>query len=152
VKQRDAEIAGASALFALGVLIVLGSVEIGIGTTTQPGAGFFASGIGALMAFLSALTLVGLMRKGARQTASVTIGNLPGISTLILAMAGYGLLVERAGFALTTLMFMLVALAVAGHGIPGWRQLATSVAATGGAYLVFQTLLRVGVPAGSWWG
>ncbi len=152
MKQRDAEIAGASAFFALGLLTVLGSVELGIGTATQPGAGFFASGIGALMAFLSVLTLVGAIRRGGRHASSVAFGNLSGIITLILAMAGYGLLVERAGFVLTTLMFMLVAQAVAGQGIPGWRQLAISVAATGGLYLVFQTLLRVGLPAGSWWG
>jgi len=47
---------------------------------------------------------------------------------------------------------MLVAQAVAGRGLPGWRQIVTSVAATGGVYLVFQSLLRVGLPAGSWWG
>ncbi len=152
MRRRDAEIAGASAFFALGVMTVLGSVRLGLGTATQPGSGFFAAGIGALMACLSGLTLIGALRRRAGQDAAIAFGNLSGIAALVLAMAGYGVLVERAGFAPTTLIFMLVAQAVAGRGLPGWRQIVTSVAATGGVYLVFQSLLRVGLPAGSWWG
>lgn len=151
MKQRDVEIAVASALCALGVLTVVGSVDLGIGTATEPGPGFFASGIGAAMAFLSMRTLVGAVRGRARPGSPVSFGNLPGIITLVLAMAGYGLLVERAGFVPTTLVFMLVAQATAGRGVPGWRHVAIAVVATGGVYLLFQTLLRVGLPAGSWW-
>lgn len=152
MRQRDAEIAGASAFFALGVLTVVGSAQLGIGTATQPGPGFFASGIGALMALLSTLTLVSAVRKRTADTPTISFPNLPAVVALMVAMAAYGLLVERAGFAATTLVFMIAAQAIAARSLPRLRQAVIAVVATAAVYLVFQTLLRSGLPSGSWWG
>ena len=152
MRQLDAEVAGASAFFTLGVLTVLGSKQLGIGTATQPGPGFFSSGIGACMALLSVFSLVSAIRQGTSGRVRVTFPNLPAIAALIMALAGYGLLVGRAGFVLTTLAFMLTVQMIAARASPGWRQAVISVAVTATLYLVFQTLLRVGLPAGGWWG
>lgn len=152
MRARDWEIAGGALFATLGVFTLYGSFRLGIGTPNQPGPGFFSSGIGALMTALSVISIVSgarLPKEKAAQSASFPAPFAIGV--LLGAMLAYGLLLERAGFIACTFAFLLAMQAVGHRTLPGFRAIAMSAVMTGAIYLVFQILLKVGLPAGSWW-
>lgn len=152
MRLRNAELIGGLTFLVLGVSIVYGSVQLGIGTLTRPGSGFLSSGVGGLMALLALQTIISGLRIDKGKVAEDAAFPTPvAIVSLIGAMIAYGLLVNHAGFIACTFGFML-AMQVIGNGtLPGLRGVIGSAVVTAVIYVIFERLLMVGLPAGSWW-
>jgi len=142
----------------VGGLICFLSGRIGLGSFHEPGPGFvaFASGL--------SLVVIGLImippRKSSR-SVSVTdhradrpFLKLPKISLVytVLVLVGYGLMLDRWGYLLTTflLMFALFYDRAANRLLPSVLASLLTVVST---YLIFETWLRVQLPRGifPWW-
>jgi hypothetical protein len=153
MRLRNVELIGGLTFLILGALIVYGSVQLGIGSLTRPGPGFLSSGVGGMMVLLAIQTIFSGLRIDRMKVApSATFPSPVAVVSLIGAMIAYGLFVDYAGFILCTFAFML-AMQIIGTGkIPGLRAVIVSAVVTAVIYFIFETLLRVGLPAGSWWG
>jgi hypothetical protein len=140
-----------SSLFwlAAGLAIALYSGNYGLGSFSSPGPGFlpFLTGLAiaglALVVFLQQLS----SRSREKMTDLWRRGNWPNVSMVMGALVLYTLLFQFLGFLLDT--FWLIAFLLRVMEPMGWKKCLTgAVAASGGAYLVFQIWLKAQLPAG----
>lgn len=122
--------------------------RLGLGSASQPGAGFFPFWLSVALAVVAVLLAAGVSRGGATARPP---RDSPGASVSIvsfLALAGYGALLSPLGFIPSTLLFFLLQVRVIER--MAWkRAVLLSAAATGAACGLF-TLLDVRLPAGLW--
>ena len=140
-----------SSLFwlAAGLAIAIYSGNYGLGSFSSPGPGFlpFLTGLAiaglALVVFLQQLS----SRSREKMTDLWRRGNWPNVSMVMGALVLYTLLFQFLGFLLDT--FWLIAFLQRVMEPMGWKKCLTgAVAASGGAYLVFQIWLKAKLPAG----
>ena len=140
-----------SSLFwlAAGLAIALYSGNYGLGSFSSPGPGFlpFLTGLAiaglALVVFLQQLS----SRSREKMTDLWRRGNWHNVSMVMGALVLYTLLFQFLGFLLDT--FWLIAFLLRVMEPMGWKKCLTgAVAASGGAYLVFQIWLKAQLPAG----
>jgi len=140
-----------SSLFwlAAGLAIALYSGNYGLGSFSSPGPGFlpFLTGLAiaglALVVFLQQLS----SRSREKMTDLWRRGNWPNVSMVMGALVLYTLLFQFLGFLLDT--FWLIAFLLRVMEPMGWKKCLTgAVAASGGAYLVFQIWIKAQLPAG----
>lgn len=140
-----------SSLFwlAAGLAIALYSGNYGLGSFSSPGPGFlpFLTGLAiaglALVVFLQQLS----SRSREKMTDLWRRGNWPNVSMVMGALVLYTLLFQFLGFLLDT--FWLIAFLLRVMEPMGWKKCLTgAVAASGGAYLVFQIWLKAQLQAG----
>ena len=139
------------------VFLLVGSAQVwlslrlpnGLGlSAAEPGPGLFPALVGALMCLAASAHLVQSWR-ATRGEATTPHGAPIDIALLVLAIAGYILLLPRAGFVISAFALLLCSLSI--YGMPGlWRRGATAAVVTAIAYLVFTKGLRVNMPAPSW--
>jgi putative tricarboxylic transport membrane protein len=139
------------------VFLLVGSAQVwlslrlpnGLGlSAAEPGPGLFPALVGALMCLAATAHLVQSWRAG-RGQAQQAHGAPIDIVLLVLAIAGYILLLPRAGFAVSAFALLLCSLSI--YGMPGlWRRVGTAAVATAVAYLVFTKGLGVNMPAATW--
>lgn len=145
-----------AALLSL-VFLLIGSAQVylslrlpgGLGiSAAEPGPGLFPMLVGGLMCAAAAAHVVQTLR--AQRVDSPQRHGAPiDIVLLVLAIAGYILLLPRAGFVVSAFGLLLSSLSI--YGMPGlWRRVATAAAATAVAYLVFTKGLRVNMPSPTW--
>lgn len=139
------------ALVCLALFAWLSARDLPIGTLHQPGAGFLPKYLAILMAVLAALLLVQGCRTHAGSVAGLWAdrAGLFRVGGMLAALVGYVLIVETAGYLLTTAALFLVALRWIGRR--SWlATVAVAVIATGGSYLLFARWLMVSLPGGAW--
>ena len=135
---------------AFGVLVMIGSFRLGLGTMQAPGSGFLGFLAGA---FVTLTALIVLVQSFSGQDTQGKLSELwkdlkwrrpVAVALLILV---YVLGLETLGFVLTSLMFLLV--------IFRWvekfkwpKTLLVTVLAVGFSYLLFHTLLKAALPRG----
>ena len=136
---------------AFGLLCMYGSVSLGLGTLREPGTGFFpllsASffALLALVVFVRALipgrgfqVKISSFWKGLNWSRPLAVG------LLILV---YILMLERAGFLLTSLILLFFMLKWV-EKFSWWKALLISASASACTYLLFHTLLKATLPIG----
>jgi putative tricarboxylic transport membrane protein len=136
---------------AVGLFVVYGSIRLGLGKLQEPGSGFLpflAAGFLCLMAlvifFQSFLKGKGFQAKistlweGFQWRRPVLIG---------LLLVAYILAMERIGFLLTTFIFLAVMFKGA-ENLTWWKTAFLSALVSGGAFLLFDTLLKTSLPKG----
>lgn len=113
----------------------------------EPGPGLFPMLVGSLMCLAACAHLVQTWRVHSDARGD---GRLPvDIMLLTATIAGYILLLPRAGFLVSAFLLLLCTLSI--YGMPGMgRRAATAAAATGIAYLVFTKGLLVNMPTPTW--
>jgi putative tricarboxylic transport membrane protein len=129
----------------------VGAWALPIGTLHQPGAGFFPKQLALLMAVLAILLLIRGFRTDAPPVQRLWSdrAGLARVGLLLAVLVGYVLVVEIAGYLLTTAALFLVVLRWIGR--QGWGvTLTVSLLASTGSYLVFARWLMVSLPSGAW--
>ena len=114
----------------------------------EPGPGLFPMLVGALMCLAAFAHLVQTWRTQHSETRGDRRWPVD-IALLTATIAGYILLLPRAGFLPSAFLLLLCTLSI--YGMPGLgRRAATAAAATGIAYLVFTKGLMVNMPTPTW--
>jgi putative tricarboxylic transport membrane protein len=141
---------GFAALLALGIASAARSLSYGIWVDGEPGPGLFPLVASALVVIPSLISLLGLAvgsTGGAAPVNDVTATprRFIAYSAVILI---WPLLLQPLGYPLASGIALLSLLRAGGVG---WiLSAAVTVGAVGGSILLFQTLLEVPLPAGSW--
>jgi putative tricarboxylic transport membrane protein len=138
-------------LVCLALVAWVGAGDLPIGTLHQPGAGFLPKHLALLMAVLATFLFVSGCRARAGSAAGLW-SDRPGLARVggtLAALIGYILVVETAGYLLTTTALFLVMLRWIGRR--GWAvTLTVALLASGGSYLLFARWLLVNLPGGAW--
>lgn len=127
------------AVALLGLVAGWLSLDLGIGTLTDPGPGLWPLIVSVLLSVLG--VLIAIQREGTepftRQALFVGLG--------LISLAAYAAVIEHVGFEIPTIVLLAVWLRFLGN--ESWRTTAVvSVLATAGAYGLFITALGVPVP------
>lgn len=137
-------------LMVLGFGSCIMSYLIGLGSYSEPGAGFIPFGIGAFLGLMS----IGLIFRTLNQSEKVRQGKetFRGIvwKRVILVMClilGYGLAINSLGFRLSTFFLMILLLRVVSSQ-KWWFVLVFSFLTTVGTYLIFVVWLGCQFPKG----
>lgn len=146
VTTRGGEAAVGAGLVLVAAYVIWEGARMPAGTVALPGPGFFPVALGALLGAAGAgLVLRGRLGAG-RDSEPVALGHR-NVAAALLALAAVGLLLERLGFLLTIGLFLLVLFRVT--SATGWlRAAAIAAAMAGAAYVLFDLVLGVRLPAG----
>ena len=132
---------------AIGSAIAAGAYNLGLGALNRPGPGLCPFVIGVSMALLSlSVTATALRVAKAPALATEAKRALP-VVAVVAALIFYTLALERIGFVLCTLLFLIGLLGVLGRN--SWLVAITASAGiTVGSYLIFAKLLKINLPIG----
>jgi len=142
-----------SGLFWLGfgLLCIYGSALLGLGTLREPGTGFFPFLSGCFFALLAFVVLLrsfipgrGFQAKISSFWKGLNWRRPLAVGLLILV---YILMLERAGFLLTSLILLFFMLKWV-EKFSWWKALLISASASACTYLLFHTLLKATLPIG----
>ena len=145
-KTRNwSEIGGGFFFLLVGAAVMVKSLELNLGSPTQPQPGLFPFlGGGFVVATSSVLMAKGWLGKG--KPVSYFKG-IRGPAIFVLGMAVYVRILNPLGFVIATIFLGAVVLRVL--GIKSWKVIAgTSIGMSAGTYLVFTRLLGVLLPPG----
>lgn len=146
------ELIGAAVLAALGLTVAWEAVDLKVGTMLHPGPGFFALGLGMALATLSLVTAgQALLRRGDAAFALDGAG-LRRIAGVVGALLAYLATLPWLGFIAGTTALMWILYGLAAERLVSWKPLAGGGATTLTAWVLFERLLDVNLPAGSLWG
>jgi putative tricarboxylic transport membrane protein len=141
-----------SALFflALAIFICQQSTGIGVGTLGRPGPGLLSFGAGVGIGLLALVFLIQTFLAkqspaGAEQDEES--GGAAKTITICISLFIYTLVVNRLGFILSTLFFVLFLFRTV-ESEPWWRSVMKAALVTIGNYLVFVVWLGVRLPKG----
>jgi putative tricarboxylic transport membrane protein len=137
----------------IGVLFCAGSLLYGFGSAGVPGGGFLPFLTGLCLLGLSILQLVlSLTKRGSRPSPPPGRTNFPAkektkrILMVLGALLFYVIALERLGFAVTSVLFMIVIIAL---DVRKWRfVLLAAFSFTACFYILFRVLLSVPLPLG----
>lgn len=141
--------ADAVALFwvAAGILVCYGATQLGLGSITDPGAGFIFFWSGLVLALLSLVVLIDSIRGSEDTVVEMAEMNWAKIALVLVSLLLYAFLLERLGFALTT--FVLLSFLLGRIENTHWgRSLAVASAAALACYAVFELWLKIRLPKG----
>jgi hypothetical protein len=147
---------------ALGIVIAFLSYRTGLGTFTEPGAGFVALASGLFLVVVGTVMAISRGKASSLHQAeeqggqSGAQGTFPRrffrLAYLISLLVFYGLVLEPAGYIITTFLFMFglfLDLEKRRIAVP----LLASLASVGVTYTVFEIWLKTQLPRGvfPWW-
>jgi len=141
---RRLELGVGVALLLLGVFAAWEGARMPQGSAGLPGPGVMPVALGVVLA-LCAVALMTISARAGVAGEPVAIGHRR-ITWAVLALFAAGLLWERAGFLLTSTLFLFVMLWTLST-LGWWRSLAAAVLGAVAARLVFQNVLDVVLPA-----
>ena len=140
-----------SSLFWLcfAMFFFVGSLKLGVGTTSAPGMGFISSGTSVLLGVLS---IVLFLKTILKNRGGETAANLPAISwrrvlLILISLALYALLLPVAGYLVATFFFMAFLFWVVRRPKLHWV-LTLSCVTTFVTYYVFVKWLNCQFPTG----
>lgn len=139
----------ASAFFwiVVGILACYGATGLGLGSVTEPGAGFIFFWSGLILAVLSFAVLVQSLRSTENTVQETAEINWQKIALVLLSLLLYGVFLERLGFVLSTFLLMSFLLGWI-EGTNWARSLAVASAAALASYAIFELWLRIRLPKG----
>jgi len=138
-----------SALFwvAVGLLTCYGASRLGVGSVTEPGAGFIFFWSGLILVILSLIVLADAIRSSADAVREVGELNWAKIALVLLALLLYAFFLERLGFVLTTFVLMSFLLGCI-EGTNWVRSVGVAGAAALASYAIFELWLKIRLPKG----
>jgi putative tricarboxylic transport membrane protein len=148
VKRTKTTAAGTGALFwvAVGLLACYGATRLGLGSITEPGAGFIFFWSGLILVLLSLIVFVESVRS-ADTMREMGEMNWAKIALVLLSLLLYAFFLERLGFVLTT--FVLVTFLLGCVEDTNWfRSLGVAAAAALASYAIFELWLKIRLPKG----
>jgi hypothetical protein len=128
---------------------------MGLGTFHSPGPGFMVFIASLLLGLLALLALFkSLMRRQEASQIAPARKRWGRVAWVFLLLAGYVLLLNRAGYLLVTVVTLFLLFTVLQEGKKRWLSAAIMAAVTSGVtYLVFSVWFKLQLPTGwiSWW-
>ena len=135
-------------LICIGIFIIVESLKLPLGEFHMPGAGFIPLVLGIIMLGLSIAYLVISWKKTEEADSPWGRRELKRPLLASLGVFVYGLLLDKVGFPVLTVLFMLYWLKVI--ELQNWRKsILIALATTVGLYLIFVYALRTALPAGT---
>jgi putative tricarboxylic transport membrane protein len=149
VKRIKTIAAGAGALFwvAAGLLASYGATRLGLGSVTEPGAGFIFFWSGVILVFLSLIVFAESIRSPADTAREMGEMNWAKIALVLLSLLLYAFFLERLGFILTTFVLVTFLLGCI-EDINWFRSLGVASAAALASYAIFELWLKIRLPKG----
>lgn len=132
-----------------GVAIMLGAVDLDVGTPTDPQPGFFPLMAGIILTLVSSVyhLQTWIDKKTEAYTKAYTFGDLRRPFILVLALIVYLFAINALGYLIVTFFLSAVVLWIL--DTRSWWVLGTiSLTLSIGSYLLFDTLLGVFLPMG----
>ena len=149
VKRTKTIAAGAGALFwiAVGLLACYGATRLGLGSVTDPGAGFIFFWSGLVLMILSLIVLADSLRSSEDTVREMGEMNWTKIALVLLSLLLYAFFLERLGFVLTAFVLMSFLLGCV-EGTNWFRSLGVAGAAALASYGLFELWLKIRLPKG----
>ena len=138
-------------IIAFSTWVVVEAVQLTYYTELGPGPGFFPFWLALFLGGLAAIWFVQLWLRPLQGRGREFVPSRAGlirIAALILAVAVFGLLVEKIGFAVLMFAFLLFLLVALGRQSV-FVTLAVSIFGSFGVYFVFSSWLKVHLPESS---
>ena len=149
MKRTKTIIAGAAALFWIGagLLACYGATRLGLGSVTDPGAGFIFFWSGVFLVILSLIVLADSVRSSEQSVQDTGEMNWIKITLVLLSLVLYAFFLEKLGFVLTT--FFLLSFLLSCIEDTNWiRSLGVACAAALACYAIFELWLKIRLPKG----
>ncbi len=149
MKRTKTIAAGTGALFwvAAGLLACYGATRLGLGSVTEPGAGFIFFWSGLILVVLSLIVFADSFRATADTAREIGEMNWTKIALVLLSLLLYAFLLEKLGFVLTTFVLVSFLLGCV-EGINWFRSLGVACAAALASYAMFELWLKIRLPKG----
>ena len=129
----------------MGILIILGTRNLRIGTFFSPGSGLFPLLLGILLVVLSAISFFVSNTEKLPKLSSALLPRI--VMTAIALLFAYRFCLPVLGYSLSTLLLFILLLKILGK--QGWvPTVVWSVTITAGSYLIFIQWLGVAFPRG----
>ena len=142
-----AAVAGALFWVAVGLLACYGATQLGLGSVTEPGAGFIFFWSGLILVILSLIVFANFVRSPADTARDMGEVNWTKIALVLLSLLLYAFFLERLGFVLTTFVLVSFLLGCI-EGTNWFRSLAVAGAAALASYAIFELWLKIRLPKG----
>lgn len=149
MKRTKAIAASAGTLFwiAVGLVTCYGATRLGVGSITDPSAGFIFFWSGLVLIVLSLIVFLDTLRSFANTVRQMPETNWPKIALVLFALLLYAFFLEKLGFVFTT--FVLMSFLLGCIQSAGWlRSFAVAGAAALTAYAIFELWLKIRLPKG----
>lgn len=146
--MRRVELGVLIALLLLAGVVVWQAVSMPAGTVSLPGPGMVPAALGVLLGLSVLALLPSCLRPGAGRDDRIAFGDRR-IAAAVLYLLGAGFLLERAGFVLTSTLFLFATLWTLSP-LGWWRSLTAAAVASGLAAYLFGNLLGVSLPPLPW--
>ena len=149
MKRTKAIAASAGAVFwiAVGLLASYGATRLGVGSITDPGAGFIFFWSGLVLVVLSLVVFVDAVRSSEDAVRQLPEINWPKIVLVLFALLLYAFFLEKLGFVLTTFVLMSFLLGCI-QGAGWFQSFAVAGAAALTSYAMFELWLKIRLPKG----
>ncbi|WP_458779702.1 tripartite tricarboxylate transporter TctB family protein [Arthrobacter sp. D3-16] len=135
-------LAGIGAFAAVGVYVLVSSIELGLWTSLGPGPGLFPFAMGAVLAAMSVVWLLQELRRPSETAEGVDRGLVIAVVVSLVILAA---VMDLLGFQLSMFLFLMYHLKL--RGGRAWRSsLITSLAGSVGAFYAFNYGLNVALP------
>ena len=149
MKRTKTIAAGAGALLwvAVGFLACYGATRLGLGSVTEPGAGFIFFWSGLILVILSLIVLADSIRASEDTVREMGEMNWTKIALVLFSLLLYAFFLERLGFVVTT--FVLMSFLLGCIERTNWfRSLGVACAAALASYAMFELWLKIRLPKG----
>lgn len=135
-------LAGIAAFAAVGVYVLVSSIELGLWTSLGPGPGLFPFAMGAVLAAMAVVWLVQELRRPSDAGEGADRGL---VLAVVLSLTLLAAVMDLIGFQLSMFLFLMYHLKVRGHRT--WiSSLITALAGSVGAFYAFNYGLNVTLP------
>lgn len=133
---------GIAAFAAVGIYVLVSSVELGLWTSLGPGPGLFPFAMGAVLAAMAVVWLIQELRRPSETVEGVDRGL---VIAVVLSLVVLAAVMDLIGFQLSMFLFLMYHLKVRG-GRTWISSLITALAGSVGAFYAFNYGLNVALP------
>jgi hypothetical protein len=146
MKRLSADVTGSLFWLAVGIFFGVGGILLKPGTPRNPGPGFLPLIMASLLACFSLLTLARGLAGSGSALKKIQVKNQ---AVVVASIFGYGVLLDFAGFLLSTFALMCALFGLLIEGNTKWSRVFLYAAGTALiGWLVFSVALKVPFPQG----
>lgn len=145
---RSSEFWGGLFWLAVGAFLIWSGSDLGLGQLRDPGSGFMLFYLGWIMAGLSLAVIAAALRDPGETVSGLWTGTRWGrVLAVIVMLVAYGLLFERIGFLLNSMVLLFVLMTFVDRVDPRWS-VPLSILVPMGVWYVITHALKIQLPAG----
>ena len=137
-------------ILAFGIVALTGSVQLGFGSLSRPGAGLFPFFAGLMIVIAAPIAIVNsIVGRGSESEFILKKGAFTTVAGMIVVFTGWILAMPTLGYVVLTFAAVLALAKLL--GLEGWlKPLALSAATSLATYILFDRLLYLDLPRGLW--